>query len=382
MSAWIESKKKNGKYRVRWRDPGTRKLRERLVHTKATAVKLVKKITDAHDLGERWIAPALVEEPEEPSFEDLMEAYLRYESFRLQTSTFRKYEGYLIDLTRYCESQLSAPKFLKLSDIPTRILDDYTMWAFEHGRRHFDKKLGRYVHRKRADATVVKYREVVQLMFRFAEDYDHFSEFMPRIKRPSVGKRKPPQRPITANWDQVAQFIGQFGPLDWRRRLVLILAFTGLRSSQGMGLKWVDFDLEHGMLHFPGHLGKSENESQGRCIPISWHLRDEMKTWARRSEYIVEVPPRLEKSRIARSKDAKRVWMKLDVHPRIYQQRPYHCLRKAFCSNLTGSGAHGDSIEYLVGHSLALRGVYISPEVLPLRQTVDQIPDLRSLIQV
>lgn len=382
MSAWIATKKKNGQCRVRWRDPGTRKIRERLVKRKADARLLVREIERVHALGQRWIDPALIEEPEEPSLEDLMEAYLKHESFRLQTSTFRKYEGYLTDLTRYCESQLSAPKFLKLSDIPTRILDDYTMWAFEHGRRHFDKKLGCYVHRKRAEATVVKQKEVAQLVFRFAEDDDRFSEFLPRIKRSNLARRKPSQAPVVATWEQVARFIGQFGPLDWRRRLVLILAFTGLRSSQGMGLKWADFDLECGMLHFPGHLGKSEQESQGRSIPISWHLEDEMKTWARRSKYVVEVPPRLKQSRIARSKDAKRVWMRLDVNPRIYEQRPYHCLRKAFCSNLTQSDAHADSIEYLVGHSLGVKGRYISPKMMRLREAVDKIPDLRSMIQV
>ena len=37
-------------------------------------------------------------------------------------------------------------------------------------------------------------------------------------------------------------------------------------------------------------------------------------------------------------------------------------------------GADPDAVEYLVGHSLGLRGVYIDPEALPLRATVDLIP--------
>jgi len=41
-----------------------------------------------------------------------------------------------------------------------------------------------------------------------------------------------------------------------------------------------------------------------------------------------------------------------------------------------------DAVEFLVGHSLGLRGVYTDPDALPLRETLPRIPPLFATSQV
>jgi site-specific recombinase XerD len=62
------------------------------------------------------------------------------------------------------------------------------------------------------------------------------------------------------------------------------------------------------------------------------------------------------------------------VRPEISLQRPHHAFRKGFVSGLARLGADRDAVEYLVGHSLALRGIYVDPNALPLRAAVEKIP--------
>ncbi|MCP4917543.1 MAG: hypothetical protein GY913_11515 [Proteobacteria bacterium] len=58
-------------------------------------------------------------------------------------------------------------------------------------------------------------------------------------------------------------------------------------------------------------------------------------------------------------------------------KQPHHAFRKGFISELKRAGADTDAVEYLVGHSLGLRGVYTDPDALPLRKAVAKIPGLR-----
>ena len=43
---------------------------------------------------------------------------------------------------------------------------------------------------------------------------------------------------------------------------------------------------------------------------------------------------------------------------------------------LKRAGADADAVEFLVGHSLGLRGVYIDADALPLKAAIDRIPAL------
>ena len=64
------------------------------------------------------------------------------------------------------------------------------------------------------------------------------------------------------------------------------------------------------------------------------------------------------------------------VRKEAWEGRPHHAFRKGFVSELKRAGADPDAVEFLVGHSLGLRGVYIDPDALPLAHAIGRIPDV------
>jgi hypothetical protein len=85
-----------------------------------------------------------------------------------------------------------------------------------------------------------------------------------------------------------------------------------------------------------------------------------------------------DRERLARARDIDRAWGRAKVRKEAWEGRPHHAFRKGFVSELKRAGADSDAVEFLVGHSLGLRGIYIDPDALPLRSAVDTIPDLHS----
>ena len=64
------------------------------------------------------------------------------------------------------------------------------------------------------------------------------------------------------------------------------------------------------------------------------------------------------------------------MRPDVWKSRSIHSIRKGFISELKRSGADDEAVEYLVGHSLRLRGVYGDRDALLLRDAVARIPPL------
>ena len=79
---------------------------------------------------------------------------------------------------------------------------------------------------------------------------------------------------------------------------------------------------------------------------------------------------------MARARDLERGWEPSGVHKEAWEGRPHHAFRKAFVSELKRAGADPDAVEFLVGHSLGLRGVYIDADALPLADAIGRIPDV------
>ena len=71
-----------------------------------------------------------------------------------------------------------------------------------------------------------------------------------------------------------------------------------------------------------------------------------------------------------------KTWKRSGVREEVWRQRPHHCFRKGFVSELKRAGADSEAVEFLVGHSLGLRGVYTDPDALPQRAAVNLIPPL------
>jgi hypothetical protein len=63
------------------------------------------------------------------------------------------------------------------------------------------------------------------------------------------------------------------------------------------------------------------------------------------------------------------------VIPQAWGQ-PHHCFRNGFVSELKRSRADSDAVEFLVGHSLGLRGVYTDPSALPVQEAIGLVPRL------
>jgi len=229
--------------------------------------------------------------------------------------------------------------------------------------------------RPRKQSTQRKIVEVVQLAWAWAYDDDTLGDDVPRPRRLRM-PRDEGRLTVAPTWDEMDRCIHQCR--GWQKDLTTILRFTGLRVQQAMSLKWTDFDLETGVLSIRGELGKSRQERRGRVIPVSPHLVQLLATWPRRSEWVVQSSRSMggSRERMARARDVGRAWARAGVREAAWKQ-PHHCFRKGFISELKRAGADTDAVEYLVGHSLGLRGVYTDPDALPLRKAVGEIPALR-----
>jgi integrase len=230
---------------------------------------------------------------------------------------------------------------------------------------------GRHGHERGAE-TVRKHLQVIELMWMWAyENDDEWENLVPRPRRLKL-TRTPPPLTVAPTWDEMDACIEACNA--WHRQLALLLRFTGLRVQQAMDLRWSDVDLDRATLSVRGELGKSRQERSGRTIPISMHLVELLRSWERRDEYIVpcerQAGPR---AREARGRDMARAWKRAGVRPQARKQ-PHHAFRKGFVSELKRAGADDEAVEFLVGHSLGLRGVYTDPDALPLRAAVALIP--------
>ncbi len=160
----------------------------------------------------------------------------------------------------------------------------------------------------------------------------------------------------------------------WIRKVAIVMRFTGLRVQQVMALKKTDISSERETLQVRGELGKSPSEKAGRIVPVSRHLLDEISTWTHSGPWLVPCP---RKQRLARSRDMARAWRRAGVRGAIWENRPDHCFRRGFISELRRAGADSDAVEHLVGHKLAgQKAAYIDPKFLPLDQAVATIPPL------
>ncbi len=143
-----------------------------------------------------------------------------------------------------------------------------------------------------------------------------------------------------------------------------------------MGLLWDDVDLERKTLRIRGELGKTQQERRGRVVPISEHLVEILAGWGCREGWLIETRRTGQSVRIARQREMSRSWVRSGVRKEAWEGQSHHSFRKGFVSGLRRLGADIDAIEYLVGHSAGIRGVYTDVEALSLREAVALIPNI------
>jgi integrase len=241
----------------------------------------------------------------------------------------------------------------------------------------YDGLLASGLKGQRRASTVKKLVEVFERMWAWAANEDAYDGFVPAPKRLDMpeGAGDPVVAPTWADMDScIVKAQG------WIRKLAVVLRFTGLRVQQAMHLKWEDFDYDRCTLRIRGELGKTRFERRGRIIPVSKHLVAELEKWEHEQEYVIPCHRMQDgpRGREARGRDMGRAWKRAMVREDIWKQRPHHCFRKGFKTELNRAGAQWEAVEHLLGHQVgdSVTSRYLDPEFLPLKETVDLIPPL------
>lgn len=370
-------------FQVRWRDPdgrdrsrrkgfGLKDQSRRQAHKRARA--FLAEVQRLEDQGERWVHPRHLHVP---SLSDALHEYLSdYARSHAKSSTrhaalrLRAFERFVLERDRHAyldvlDRRLVAAWYEHLASSPRRA-----------GRALLEDK-------RRSATTLEKYVRTVEAFWLWCWDQDELAEWVPRVRRLDLpaAEHRATRAPT---WAEMDACVDAFKPRKkdderpWQWRVAVVMRFTGLRVGQVMGLEWADFDLDAGLLYFPGRLGKTAFEKLGRVVPLSPHLVTHLAAWGQRDGWLIESGRAAGvREREFRSRDMARAWRRAGVRPEVWQQRPDHAFRKGFTSELKRAGADPEAAEYLVGRRLGgERGTYIDPSVLPLREAVGLIPRL------
>lgn len=374
--SWIRKPKPGKKkWKVFWRDPGCKNETSRTVKTKEDAERLQAEVDEDLALGRPW-KPRVTSS--EVDLDGSMTAFITDKSRTLESGTLLRYARALEMFRRMLgEDRLEE---MSAANLNKALLREFWTWLRvpENG-----------LHGKqRSEDTARKNVEVIQLFWEWAFNEDAGSTVPPL--KPLDMPRGQPKVTVAPTWAEmdacVAATLGLDGMGRQRSenqalyRLAVLLRFTGLRAQQAAMLLWTDFDFNQKTLHVT--TGKTAQEKRGRIIPVSEHLLTEMSKWTRSGDYVIRMyrDPTSPRARVPRPREMERAWERAveryKVRTQVFEGRPHHSFRKGLVSGLKRLGADVDAVEYLVGHSLGLRGVYTDPDAMPLRDAVGRIPPL------
>lgn len=361
--ASIEKTQDAGKpYRVRWRDPdGRARTRRCPDHASARALKL--DVEQALARGRRWEPPDASAPAEPPDLWRLVDDHLIEEKHKRAARTMVRKQQMIQAWLEWLEARLGRTP--QAGDLSRSMLLEY----IEHLE---DPETGRHLH-GRGYATVRKHLCEVELCWRRVWRADELG-IVPRPQTLELPAQPPAERPAPT-WSEMDLAIA--AATGWHRELAIVLRCTGLRVDQAMGLRWSDLDLGTGVLHVRPELGKSRQEKTGRYVPVARALLVELNRWLQDGtadpEWLVSCS---RTHREARARDMDRAWSRAGVRPATWDGRPHHAFRAGFMAGLKRAGADDEAVRFLVGHSRGVRASYVDGTALPLREAVDQVPEL------
>jgi len=337
--------KRKGGWRIRWREGG--QPRSHQCPTRKAAVDVRRQVEDAVARGEHWTAPAL---RREPTVASLMEAYLADRARVLAAGTVRVYAVQLDIVLGWLGSRgRRSPREV----FSRTTLEELWTWTGE------------------ADRGLKFRREIVEGFRRvwvWSFDHEDYSDDVPRPSK--IELPTPPTTPTLApTWSDMDRAIAHLAAGSGYQRLAILMRCTGLRVWQAKRLRWDDVDLERREIIIRGELGKSRQERAGRIVPMAPVLATLLAGWGVREGLVAGVSA-------DQYPAIRRAWTAAGVRDGIWRQRPHHAFRKGFVSELRRAGASSDAVEYLVGHSLGLVGVYTDPRALGLDAAVALVPPL------
>lgn len=352
--AFIEKRNaKRKKPSVRWQDSRGR-WRRRTAPTQRVAKELLQEVERADALGRDWQPPSSLARP-------LLELVMvAYRDERLRTVAAKTVEDDVASLDlfcRWCSSRVGRPA--EVGDLSLALLEDYDRHLSETGHRHA--------------CAINTRRQVIGQVRRFWEwafDQDQWEGLVPRprkVKLPTARRA----RVHAATWAQVDAVIARCTHEAVRRAAVL-MRFLGWRVRQVCGLVAEDLDLEAGLVHLRGELGKSALEREGRSVPMPADLQTEVRMWR------LKPGERVVKMAVGSVRRAiRKAWRAAGMPEVLWRGRPDHAFRKTLRTELLATRrVDSDAIEYWCGRDTANRGRYTDPRVLELTEIARSIPPL------
>lgn len=366
MRAQLRYRKDRKTWQLRWQD-SSGKTRTRTAPTEEVGRSWLEDCKLALAREGRWGGPPAVRE--EASTQVLMKAWLGFVHRGKKPATVKRYANSLALFARWLESRVPGPCY------PEVLCESLLLDFYDHLKREKSREVSTL--RKHLE-TVCNWWDWTARRKEVVVDSVTWRVQVPLpIPVGDLGLPSPVRKRVRApSWEQMDQVILACTSEHFRRQAVL-LRCTGLRIQQVMGLKWEHLSLEDQTLRVV--VGKGNREAGGRCIPIAPVLAEELGTWECEGEYLV--PTYREKSedrsaRVARARDMGRAWDRTCIEREVWSRRPHHAFRKGFVSGLKQLGADEEAVETLVGHSLSLRGRYLDPRYLPIKDAVARVPSL------
>lgn len=373
-------KRSVGTYQVRWREKrrGQWLWRGRTCRTYKAARKLQREVEEAVALQGYW-------EPEErreadgdcqvPGLRQLIAAFLvAMKAGGKADNTILRYGQALEVFERWTKEEYPG-EHVTGAYLSESMVHSFYVWLGKGTGRH---------GKPRAASSKRKYVEVVLNLWSWLCSKDDWRDYVPTAV-PNVAhmdiEAAPRKLTRAPTWEEMDAVIAC--ATGWKKRLYIVLRFTGLRVQQAMELRWDDLELESGVLRVRPELGKTPQERTGRWVPVSQHLVDIVSGWGRREGYLIETAREpggnSRPCRQVRSRAARRAWdraiKQYGVRKDVASQ-PHHAFRAGFVTGLKRLGADDEAVEVLVGHSIGLRGLYTDPEAQPMKQAVALIPPL------
>ncbi|MCP5067428.1 MAG: tyrosine-type recombinase/integrase, partial [bacterium] len=208
---------------------------------------------------------------------EIITKYLEHRSHRLRPTTVRRYTENMALVVRFLRQK--RPSGGLPANLLTRpILEDFYVWLMRPVTSH--------LNRARSKDTARKVVEMVQLMWRWADESDRWPGRVPRPRRIEM-PRNAPKPPTAPTWAEMDACIAAV-KTPWIAQLLTFLRFTGLRVGETMLLRWSDLDLERRLLTIEPGITKNK---RGRIIPVSPHLIEMLSAWPRVGAYVIPSPP-------------------------------------------------------------------------------------------
>lgn len=135
--------------------------------------------------------------------------------------------------------------------------------------------------------------------------------------------------------------------------VVVCALYTGMRKGEILGLKWIDVDLEHDIIHVEETLEEETTKTgERRDVPLSPILKEELLKMERNGEYIFPVG------------DFRKAWISSLKRAGITDFK-FHDLRHTFASHLVMNGETLVTVKELLGHKsieMTMKYAHLAPD--------------------